>query len=368
MYVESVEIRNFRNLRQLEICFNKRYNYFYGKNAQGKTNIIEAVSYLLSTKSHRETAVANLIHYDDTASVVMGQVIRKGVRDSVSFTLGEDKKVFYLNRQKVLPSVLVERFGVVFFDPEDLRLIKDGPDKRRRYIDQLISNIHPPYRKAYRQYHHLLKQRNALLKDPSVKEYGELFYIFDKQLAGLTKYIIQKRLRYLKEIQTVAQKIHEGITDEKERIGLKYQTNIIDEYEKIKDIEKIYLTLLKQNFVYDKERRTSLLGPHTDDILIEVNEKSARRFASQGQQKTVSISLKLSEVELYRIQKNVQPIVFLDDVMSELDEKRRRRLLSLLKEGQVFITATDKIDQSDIDKDEIALFEVIDGSVVQMDI
>ncbi len=363
MYINNIFIKNFRNLDNVQIYFNENYTILFGKNAQGKTNIIESVYYLLNAKSHREPSFIHLINYEKEFSILKGTIIKESLTNKIEIKLDKNnKKSIHFDGNAITASELYDEYFAVIFSPDDLRLIKDGPDRRRRYIDSTMSKIDKNYKKALSEYDRILRHRNMILRKYKTAE-NDVIDVFDQQLCTIGSYIIKKRLKHLSDIEKIAQKMHYDISDGNEKLTINYQSSVISSLDQTENINFIYENKLKETFAQDIKKSTTSTGPHTDDICLFLNGKYAKKFASQGQQKTAAIALKLSEIEIYKNYSNQYPVVLLDDVFGELDKKRQQSLLDRLNGMQVIITSTNDNIKNFLNKKSYSLFEIINGKV-----
>jgi len=364
MYLKNICIKNFRNINDAKIDFNKYYNIFYGNNAQGKTNIIESVFYLINAKSYRENTYSNLIAYDKNICSLKGSVVKNNCESETEIIFEKNnKRTVKINGNKCSANEMFEENYAVIFSPDDLRLIKDGPEKRRKFLDNTLCKIDANYKKVLSEYDRLLKHRNKILKAINDYKYSNIIEIFDQQISRHGSYIIKKRLRHLNEIEKISQKIHNNISQERENLKIHYQCSIIENILQTENISEIYRQKLFNNFNEDIKKCSTSAGPHTDDIIILLNGKYCKKFASQGQQKTASVALKLSEIEIYKNYTNQYPVVLLDDVLSELDESRQQKLLYLLKETQVMITDTNDKSKKYLTNESYKMFEIEKGQI-----
>lgn len=364
MYIKNIFIKDFRNLLNIQIEFNENYNIFYGKNAQGKTNILESIYYLLNAKSHRENSFINLINYDKNTSIIKGKALKDNISNEIEIVIDRSgKKTIKINGNNCSSSELYEENHAVMFSPDDLRLIKDGPEKRRKFLDTTLCKIDINYKKVLSEYEKLLRHRNFILKNYSSYSYNNTIEVFDQQLYKCGAYIIKKRFKHLYEIEKTANKIHLAMSDEYENLKILYQSSIIDDLSQLEEIDELYKSKIEKNFNEDIKRNSTSIGPHTDDINIFINNKYSKKFSSQGQQKTACIALKLSEIEIYKNYTDQYPVVLLDDVLSELDSIRQEKLLKLLNGMQVMLTDTNDNAKNYLDKKVYKLFEVEKGQI-----
>lgn len=334
MIIESVELKNYRNYNELHMDFDQGTNLLYGDNAQGKTNILEAIYVCATTKSHRGSKDREIIGFGEEESHMKINVRKDGIPYRIDMHLRMNKtKGVAINGVPIRKAS--ELFGIVnviFFSPEDLNIIKNGPAERRRFVDMELCQLNKLYVHSLVQYNKIIGQRNKLLKDLKFKpEYEEMLDIWDMQLISYGKEIIQYRKDFIKKLNEIIRKIHLKLSGEKEEIFIKYEPNVEPE-----DFER----QMKKNRIQDMKQKTTLSGPHRDDIIFYVNEIDIRKYGSQGQQRTAALSLKLSEIELVKKIVKDYPILLLDDVLSELDKNRQEHLLSAIKNIQTIITCT----------------------------
>lgn len=344
MHIEELIFNNYRNYSQLNINLHSKMNVFVGKNAQGKTNILESI-YLLSTgKSHRSSKDQEMIKWGQENAFVKGNIIVENKRKVIEIGLSKSQKKKIKVNGVALKKIgdLLGQVHTVLFSPEDLKLVKEGPSERRNFLDQEISNLRPRYYYSLIEYHKILQQRNSLLKRMKMESsLRDTLYVWDQQLIESGSKIVLTRIYFLKKINQIAKKLHEEITDNLEKLELFYQSTILSNKEDIKNIRDVFQEKLRKNKDIDIQRGTTTIGPHRDDIKINVNQIDIRSFGSQGQQRTAALSLKLSIFELIYSEIGEYPILLLDDVMSELDENRQKKLMNNLKSVQSFITCTD---------------------------
>ncbi len=343
MYIKSIKLKDFRNYEHVNIDFINGTNIIYGNNAQGKTNILESIFLFCTARSHRRATDKEIIRQGADFGVINIEFC-DDVRDySGCMKILDGKKKFVsinnVNIKKI--SQIADYINVVMFSPEDLLIIKDSPVIRRRFVDMSISQISPVYVSLLNDYLKILNQRNNLLKN--IKKNGkgeETLDIWDNYLIDLSVKIIKYRREFIKKLLVFAKKIHTEISGEE--LFIKYISNCADN---IYDDEKLYKELcekIKKTRRRDIETGTSNTGAHRDDFIFYINDKDAKIYGSQGQQRSVVLSLKLALTELINQVKNSYPVILLDDIMSELDESRRRYLSGKIEGKQVIITCTDK--------------------------
>ena len=364
MNVKDIRLINFRNYDNIYLKFNPKVNIFIGKNAQGKTNLLEAIymcAYGKSFRTNRDKEIINfskeeayigsnmnINDYDKFLEIKMNRVKNKRIRINKN----------ELKNYKELYSGL----NVVIFAPDDLKIVKEGPSQRRDFMDVGISKVKPVYSYNISRYNKILFQRNNLLKSNKFKkDLINLLDVFDMQIASIGTSIILERQKYVEQLSKIANTTHKNISSNAEELELEYTTNV-PILENKSEMEKSYLNKLKENFKRDAECGTTEIGPHKDDIYMTINNKEVRTYGSQGQQRTVVLSLKFSEVELIKIERGMYRVLLLDDVFSELNEERRDYLIGLFKDMQTFITVTDAIDlksMADLDK---SIFYIENGN------
>ena len=358
MYIESMELKDFRNYEFLSLRFDKGTNIFYGDNAQGKTNILEAVYLCGTTKSHRGSKDRDMIRFHENESHIKLRINKGGISHRIDMHLKKNKEKgipidgIQVRKAKELLGIV----NIVFFSPEDLNIIKNGPGERRRFLDSELCQLNKIYLSDLFQYNHILNQRNKLLKDIAQKEsLKSTLDIWDEQLVRYGASVIRSRREFVREMNEVIQRIHSSITGEKEQIELIYEPNVEEEQ---------FLEILLKNREKDFKFKNTSSGPHRDDMCVKINHIDIRKYGSQGQQRTAALSLKLSEIHLVERKIKDVPILLLDDVLSELDVNRQKYLLESIKNIQTMITCTG-LDEFVNSRFEInKLFKVVDGTIV----
>ena len=355
MWIKKIKINNFRNYNFQEINLNKNINIFYGENAQGKTNIIEAIFLCSMGKSFRakkDTEMINLNSQNSTIEIEYEKIDRDG---KIKIELG-NKKNIYLNGIKLKKlSELLGNINTVIFTPDDINILKGGPQNRRRFLDIMISQLKPNYMYNLNLYLKTIEQRNNYLRQ--IREEGKdenLLEIWDEKLAEYASIIYYYRKEFIEKIKNKIEKIHEEITEKKEKIEIEYITHCQTKEE--------YLNLLKQRRKLDIIKGYTTKGIHRDDFIIYINGKELDIYGSPGQHRTAILSLKLSEVDIIKEEIGEEPILLLDDFMSELDEKRRTHLLEKINDTQVIITCTDKINLAN---KNILIYNVKNGEILE---
>ena len=359
MYIESVQLKNFRNYDSLELDFDQGTNIFYGNNAQGKTNILESLYLCGTTKSHKGSKDKEIIHFGQDEAHIRMIVRRNEMSYKVDMHLRRNKaKGVAINGLPIRKAS--ELFGVVnmvFFSPEDLNIIKNGPGERRRFLDMELCKLDKIYLKDLASYNHIVNQRNKLLKDmyvqPGLK--GTLD-IWDMQMVEYGRRIIEKRKRFVEELNEIIQNIHFNLTGGTENLRVVYEPSCPEQ-----ELEKT----VSENRERDMRMKITSAGPHRDDLCMEVNGIDIRRYGSQGQQRTAALSLKLSEIYIVKRTIKDTPVLLLDDVLSELDSSRQTYLLDSIHDIQTMITCTGLDDfishRFHINK----IFQVVNGSICE---
>ena len=342
-------------------------NIFVGKNAQGKTNLLESIYMCATGRSFRTNRDKEIINLNKNEAYIGANINIGKIPKFIEVKMERDKQKrirvnkIELNNFRELNSGL----NVVVFSPEDLKLIKDGPIERRNFLDMSISQIKPIYKHNISRYNKVLFQRNNLLKSNKPRnEILSLLEIFDLQLAKIGTEIILYRNQFIKDLSKIAGEIHTNLTLGKENLGLYYISNV-DYIDKEKAaLEKEFIAQLRSSAGKDLFTGTTEIGPHRDDILIKINDIDARSFASQGQQRTIVLSIKLSEVEIIKADRGLYPVLLLDDVFSELDEDRRKYLTMSFNHMQTLITSTDIMDLEEFKDMDKSIFYIRDGKVL----
>ncbi|MBS6396484.1 MAG: DNA replication/repair protein RecF [Clostridiales bacterium] len=334
MVIKSMSLQNYRNYKTLNLDFDSDTNIFYGDNAQGKTNILEAVYVSGTTRSHRSAKDRELIYFAEEEAHICTYVEKKGMVHKIDMHLRKNRtKGIAIDGMPIKKAS--ELFGIihfVFFSPEDLSIIKSGPSERRRFLDMELCQLDKIYLYNLSNYNKIVLQRNKILKELSWRpDYREVLEVLDIQLVQYGSQIINRRKRFTEELNVIISRIHEQLSGGREEIRLAYEANAE---------EADFSDLLKRNLEKDLRQKTTTTGPHRDDLSFYVNGIDIRRFGSQGQQRTAALSLKLSEIELVKRTIHDTPVLLLDDVLSELDSNRQNYLLNSIRNIQTFLTCT----------------------------
>ena len=334
MIIKSLELADFRNYDSLHIDFSSGTNILYGDNAQGKTNILEAIYLSATTKSHKGSKDKDIINFYKEESHIRTYLEKDGVDIRVDMHLRKSKsKGIAIDGQKIKKAAeLLGLLNVVFFSPEDLRIIKNGPAERRRFVDMELCQLDQFYLYNLNHYNRIVNQRNRLLKDmyfnPSLRD---TLNIWDSQLVSFGSKIIERRRLFVEQLNEIIFDIHKKLSGGRENLTICYEPDVtVEDYEKA----------LIANQERDIKLKQTVTGPHRDDFSFIVGDIDIRKFGSQGQQRTAALSLKLSEIELVKKMTNDNPVLLLDDVLSELDSNRQNYLLSTIGDIQTIITCT----------------------------
>ena len=351
MWIKKIKINNFRNYKNAEINLNNKINVFYGENAQGKTNIIEAIYLSSIGKSFRTNKEKELIKIgEDNCNVEI--YYEKSDRDGeISINIGVKKSIF-VNKIKVKKlSEFLGNINVVIFTPDDINILRGIPENRRKFLNVMISQLRPKYMHIYNLYKKTLDERNSYLKNIENQKH-DLLEIYDEKLAEYGYEIYKYRKEFIDKIKNKIKLIHNNITNNKEIIEIEYISNCSNKED--------FLKLLKERKKLDIIKGYTTKGIHRDDFKIFINNLPVDVYGSQGQNRTAVLSLKLSELQVIYDEIGENPILLLDDFMSELDEFRRNSFLENIKNTQVIITCTDKLE---LQKNEFEIFNVKNGEI-----
>ena len=343
MIITGYKAKDFRNLKDVEFVPDKGLNVIFGENGQGKTNIIESIWMFTGCHSFRTHKCNELVATGKKNAKVYLDFISAGVENEACLTIDSKREFLFNGIEKESPRRFLGEFQSVVFSPSSLSIVQDAPAERRKFIDIAISMIRPAYSSLLLKYSKVLANRNALLKQISQGIMTEdMLSVWDEELSRIGAKITLYRLNYLDRFSSIVSEIYKEISAGREELKLEYVGSskifAADEYEMT---ENIYMALQK-NVQNDVRRLLTSVGPHKDDLLLKVNDLSARFYASQGQQRSCALSMKLSEAYIIKEVTGEYPVILLDDVMSELDEKRQHFLLEYLKDRQIFLTCCDE--------------------------
>lgn len=368
MYIKEIELNNFRNYKNIKVPFIENVNIITGQNGQGKTNLLEGIYILSMGKSFRTNRDTEMINFESEFFRVKGEFIKAGKDLTVEMSLSKKDKLFKVDgAEKKKHADLLENVYTVIFSPEDLKIVKENPEIRRKFIDRQLFQIKPLYYIDLLKYNKVIKNRNSTLKEEKIDE--GLLDVWDSYLVEFGAKIMMERKELIEKINIASREINGKITKGKEELNIEYEPkiksadNIKEQQENIK--EELILKREK-----DKERRITTSGPHRDDIYISIGGVDTRKYGSQGQQRTAALSLKLAELKIIKEETGEDAILILDDVLSELDSERQNYLINSFKDNQIFIssaeisnTLLEKIDSSKVYF--VNNGEIIEGSLLK---
>lgn len=363
MIVESLKLQNYRNYEYLNMNFDEKINIIYGDNAQGKTNILESMYVCATSKSHRGSKDCEIIRFDNDESHIKVNVKKNDMNYRIDMHLKKNKpKGIAVNGIPIKRAV--ELFGIlniVFFSPEDLNIIKNGPSERRRFIDMELSQLDKIYLDCLINYNKVVNQRNSLLKEYAFSGREDIISsldIWDMQLVKYGNDVIKSREKFVKEINDLVKSIHTKLSGDREQLEIIYEPCV-----KEQDFESELVRVRDRDLKF----KCTNIGPHKDDMCFLINGMDVRKYGSQGQQRTAALSLKLAEIELVKQIIHDTPVLFLDDVLSELDSRRQNFLLDSIGNIQTMITCTG-LDEFINNRFSInKIFKVVNGTVSSME-
>lgn len=360
MYIKKLQLLNYRNYKVLDIDLGKYVNVFMGDNAQGKTNILEAMYYCAFAKSHRTSRDRELLNWESENAYVSLTIGKDRLDKKIDITILKDgKKAIRINKVKVNKiGELFGTFNVVMFSPEDLKIIKDSPGVRRKFIDMELCQLDSRYYYNLVQYNKVLNERNMVLKNRRLDE--EILDIYDIQLSNYGHNIIIDRLKYIDKLNFYGKNIHKDISSGKEEVEFRYISLIKD----LDNIENNFYELLKKNRKKDIERGITSVGPHRDDFSTLINGVDTKSYGSQGQQRSAVLTIKFSSLKIIKELTSEYPVLLLDDVLSELDFSRKRYILKTIGEIQTVITCTGIEDLTDYLDQNSKVFKVKNGEIL----
>lgn len=360
MYVSNIEVKNYRNYDTATVTLDKGLNIFLGKNAQGKTNLLEALYLLAIGRSPRTTKDKDLIKWDKNQAHIKLTIAKKSGTTKLEMIINEKgKKIILINGIAIKKiSQLFGNLNVIHFFPDDLKLIKEAPSDRRRFMDIDICQASQNYFYLLTKYEKILAQRNKLIKtSPSINYVMDTISIWNEQLADTASKIVMSRIKFINKLAPLIKKCHAYLTDNNENIEVEYQ-GIIGK--NVSDIKEKLLNAYTETLQKDFDLGYTQIGPHRDDLKISLNGIDLRSFGSQGQQRTASLALKLGEIEIFAQESNEKPILLLDDVLSELDESRQKKLLNFANKVQTIITCT----EFPFEKNNANIIKINNGKII----
>jgi len=358
MIIESVELKNFRNYKSLQMDFDCGTNILYGDNAQGKTNILESLYLSATTKSHKGSKDKELINFEADEAHIKTIISKKDIPYRIDIHLKKNSpKGIAINGMPIKrASELFGILNVVFFSPEDLNLIKNGPAERRRFLDLELCQLDKIYVYNMVNYNKVLNQRNQLLKSLNFNDsLIDTLDIWDMQLIEYGQKIIRRRREFIDSLNDIVYDIHRNLSGNREELRLKYLPDVSE--------DRFHDELFRSRD-RDRKLKTTSTGPHRDDFAFYIGENDIRRFGSQGQQRTAALSLKLAEIKLVAKVINDNPVLLLDDVLSELDANRQNQLLNSIGDIQTMITCTGLDDFIENRFEINKLYHIENGNIV----
>lgn len=363
MKLNYLKLKNYRNCEDLEMNFCDFKNLIIGKNAQGKTNILESIYFLSNLKSVRTSNNLDLIKFEQEKTEINALLEKNNTSIEMDFSYNDEKKkTFALNKVKSTQKDFKNVLKTVLFSTEDLMLLRGAPEDRRKWLDRAISQIYPVYDERISKYEKIRIQKNNLLKNEKFDK--SLFDVYNEQLAIAGSNIIYLRRKFLNEIEKIAQIKHKEISQE-ENLKI-YYSSTFELGETVEEILENYKNALEENYNEEYRKMQSLIGPHRDDIVFFINDNNSLKFASQGQQRTIVLSLKLAELDIIKEKTGTSPILLLDDVLAELDDLRQNYLLgSIDKNTQTIITSVDTLFFNEDFLKDVKIFKINNGKIIE---
>lgn len=363
MKLNYLKLKNYRNCEDLEINFCDFKNLIIGKNAQGKTNILESIYFLSNLKSVRTSNNLDLIKFEQEKTEINALLEKNNTNIEMDFSYNDEKKkTFALNKVKSTQKDFKNVLKTVLFSTEDLMLLRGAPEDRRKWLDRAISQIYPVYDERISKYEKIRIQKNNLLKNEKFDK--SLFDVYNEQLAIAGSNIIYLRRKFLNEIEKIAQIKHKEISQE-ENLKI-YYSSTFELGETVEEILENYKNALEENYNEEYRKMQSLIGPHRDDIVFFINNNNSLKFASQGQQRTIVLSLKLAELDIIKEKTGTSPILLLDDVLAELDDLRQNYLLgSIDRNTQTIITSVDTLFFNEDFLKDVKIFKINNGKIIE---
>ena len=362
MLVKSLTLLNYRNYKNQSFSFHDKFNLIIGKNGQGKTNLLEAINLICKFRPFKKTNFDELINFDTDQTRLKGEIVNNNNMNEINIQLLKGRKIIKLNNKILYKTAKYSGLNkLVTFLPSDVELIKGQASQRRNYIDQIITNLHPEHLTDSKNYYKILRQRNALLAKLH-KDSAAMLEIWDEKLAEPAERIVFRRMKFIKKISPIINSYYEKISAAKSEIKIQYKStfDITSKY------KEEYREDLQKRMGKDKLRKFTTTGPHRDQIMLKINGEDSSKFASQGESKSLVLSIKSAEIELYRQQTGQDPILLLDDVSSELDDMRKNYLSDLLNNysGQIFVTTANLEPAFERNADRI--FHIESGRILKI--
>lgn len=372
MQLTELFLSNYRNYDKLALSFHADLICFIGSNAQGKTNILESIFLSCTGRSHRTPRDRELIQWEKEEALIRTKVNKQLGASEIAIGLSNtDNKKILINQSPVARmGELMGHLNSVIFSPEDLKLVREGPQERRRFMDMELSQVKPKYFYHLQQYNRVLNQRNRLLKEiPYNSSLMNTLSVWDGQLAEAGSYIIMQRRLFCDALQAIAGEVHKHITHGTEELSLLYKSSIPFNKETAsqEEIKENFIKELERKHMDDIERGTTSRGSHRDDIVFQINGTDVRTFGSQGQKRTTVLSIKLSELEFMAQETGEYPLLLLDDAMSELDYSRQKMILKYIDKVQTFITLTDLNQIPELKGKSRQVFQINSGKAISIE-
>lgn len=368
MKILKLKLKNYRNCKDVELDLNSKKILVIGKNAQGKTNILESIYFISTLKSQRTTNNLELINFNEKNVEISAEIEKSNTEIDMDFYYDKEKKrEIKLNKLKTRPKEFKTVFKTVLFSTQDLLLLRGTPQDRRDWLDTAISQIYPAYDDRLTKYNKIRVQKNNLLKEYSQNDM--LLDVYNEQMTILGSNIIYLRKKFLKEMEKIAQQKHSQISQyisETENLKIKYDCNFLEEENnEIEQISEKFQKKLEERRREEIQRGQALVGPHRDDIVFYINEEESTKYASQGQQRTIVLSLKLAELDIITQKTAEPPILLLDDVLAELDDIRQNYLLKTINENtQTIITSVDTLLFDEKFLEDVKVYNVEKGKIL----
>ncbi len=367
MRLKHLQLTDYRNCKDLTLDFKKSKVLIIGKNAQGKTNILESIYFLSTLKTPRASNILELINFESPYFKLEADIIKSNTDIDLYYVYSNEKKrEIKVNKVKSTVKDFKTVLKTVLFSTTDLLLLRGAPQDRRDWLDRAISQIYPAYDDRLSKYDKIRIQKNNFLKDclKNGRSNPELLDVFNEQLSVAGSNIIYIRQKYLKEIEKLAKEKHQAISNT-EKLSIKYECSFGETSDKIEEIQYAFLESLEERKIEEMRRGQSCVGPHRDDVIFYINNQEATKFASQGQQRTIVLALKLSELDIITDKTGDEPILLLDDVLAELDDLRQNYLLkSINLNTQTIITSVDTILFEEEFLKDVQIYKIENGQLI----
>lgn len=363
MKIKEIKIKNYRNCGKIKLDLGEKKILIIGKNAQGKTNILESIYFLSTLKSPRTINNTELIKIGQEEVEIEGTIEKNTIIELSFYYDLEKKREIKVNKIKTRPKEFKSVFKTVLFSTQDLMLLRGTPEERREWLDNAISQIYPAYEDRLSKYNKIKAQKNNFLKEYNGNQI--LLEVYNEQMTILGSNIIYLRKKFIKEIEKKAQKKHATIC-KKEELTIEYQNSFLKKEEEIEEISQQFKKRLLERKEAEIIRGQSLVGPHRDDIIFYINQQESTKFASQGQQRTIVLSLKLAELDIITQKTGEPPVLLLDDVLAELDDVRQNYLLKTIDQNtQTIITSVDTLLFDEKFLKDVKVYKIANGKIIK---